>query len=66
MKLIRLLPLLLMVAAGCRSTPNAANGQGPASTASAQRPGYHHELISEFSDGETKFLHLASTNDPDQ
>ena len=49
--------------AGCSSAPvaqNAANG----SAAPQAAPQYHHEVISEFSDGETKFLHLTPSNDP--
>jgi len=49
--------------AGCSSAlvaQNAAYG----SAAPQAAPQSHHEVISEFSDGETKFLHLTPTNDP--
>jgi hypothetical protein len=41
-----------------------ANTPGIGQTSSRAQPRYHHEIISEFSDGETKFLQLVPDKNP--
>ena len=55
-----------LIMAGCSSAPVGQNAAAnpPAKTVSSQNVQYHHEVTSEFSDGETKFLKLTPDSNP--
>jgi len=61
MKTIYLFSVCLLLA-GCNSLPQGTTDNSQ--SISAVPPRYHHEIFSEFSDGETKFLHLVPDDGP--
>jgi uncharacterized protein YceK len=58
-----MISLLCLLLAGCSSTANR-NDSGNPHAGSSTPTTYHHETVSEFSDGETKFLQLVPDKNP--
>jgi hypothetical protein len=62
MKILGLFAACLLLA-GCSSiSPYGSDSSSQLTQAPSQR--YHHETVSEFNDGETKFLQLVPDDNP--